>query len=256
MLKTGLLSITFRKLPAAEIVRLASENGLRGMEWGGDVHVPPGDLETAARIRALTESAGLEVFAYGSYYRTEATADPETDFAPVLRSAIELGAPLIRVWAGTLGSEDLTDEGRKSLAVHSRQIADMAAEHGIKVASEYHGGTVTDTPESALRFMEEVDHPNYRTLWQPHNGASFETACQSLRDILPWVENVHVFHWWPTAAERHPLADGGDRWTAYLDLLRSSGRDHACLLEFVKDNSPGQFRSDAATLKKWIDPPA
>lgn len=252
MLQPGLVSITFRKREPGEIVPLAKDAGLRGIEWGGDVHVPPGDRETAARVRILTEAAALQVMAYGSYYRTESTADPETDFAPVLASACELGAPLIRVWAGTLGSADLTDRGRKALVEHSRVIAGMAAEKGIVVASEYHGGTVTDTPESALQFIREVDHPNYKTLWQPHNGAPFEVALASLREILPHVANVHVFHWWPGPNDRHPLADGRDRWKAYLDVLRESGRDHDCLLEFVKGDRPEQLVDDARTLRGMI----
>lgn len=252
MLQTGLLSITFRKLSPEEIVQLVEQAGLDGIEWGSDIHVPAGDLETAGKVRALTESAGLQTLAYGSYYRSEPTADPQTDFAPVLASASELGAPLIRVWAGTLGSADLTSKGRKNLIEHSRVIASMAEERGIRVASEYHNGTVTDTPESALDFIGEVNHPNYKTLWQPPVGMPFDQALKALKGILPHVDNVHVFHWWPEVRDRLPLAEGASRWEAYLDVLRSTGRNHACLLEFVKDDSPEQFLEDAETLKALV----
>lgn len=251
-IETGLVSITFRKLLPKEIVDLTNEADLDGIEWGGDIHAPPGDLEKAAEIRQLTVSAGLKVLAYGSYYRTEPSNHPERDFAPVLDTASELGAPLIRVWAGKLGSRDLTPEGRQALVSQSRKIADMAREREIVLASEYHGGTATDTPESAEKFIEEVNHPNYRTLWQPHVGAPFDSALQSLRDILPHVENVHVFHWWPTPADRHPLEEGQSRWIGYFEALKSSGRDHACLLEFVKGDHPGQFLEDAKVLKKAL----
>jgi len=65
MLIPGLVSVTFRQLTVEEIGELATECGLQAVEWGGDVHVPPGDF--AAARRAL--DTGLKVAAYGSYYR-------------------------------------------------------------------------------------------------------------------------------------------------------------------------------------------
>lgn len=46
--KTGLVSVTFRQKSVEEIAALTAEAGLSGVEWGGDVHVPPGDREAAA----------------------------------------------------------------------------------------------------------------------------------------------------------------------------------------------------------------
>ena len=51
MRPTGLLSVTFRHLPFERIIELAAEAGLDGIEWGGDVHVPPGDLKQAEKNR-------------------------------------------------------------------------------------------------------------------------------------------------------------------------------------------------------------
>lgn len=69
---------------------------------------------------------------------------------------------------------------------------------------------------------------------------------------MPWLTNVHVFHVWPAAADRHPLSAGQDRWRRYLSLLASSGRDHTALLEFVRDSDPSAFLEDAATLRSWL----
>jgi hypothetical protein len=43
----GLVSVTFRKLAPAAIVELAVKAQLRSIEWGGDVHVPHGDVRAA-----------------------------------------------------------------------------------------------------------------------------------------------------------------------------------------------------------------
>ena len=71
MLIPGLVSVTFRQLAPREIVQLAAAAGLRGIEWGGDIHVPHGDLQAARAVRDITAAAGLQVLAYGSYFRLE-----------------------------------------------------------------------------------------------------------------------------------------------------------------------------------------
>lgn len=68
-LKSGLVSVTFRNLAIKEIVKIVVEAGLDGIEWGGDIHVPHGDLQVAKQTMRMTEDAGLTVTAYGSYYR-------------------------------------------------------------------------------------------------------------------------------------------------------------------------------------------
>jgi hypothetical protein len=47
-----------------QIVALVVETGLGGIEWGGDVHAPHGDLIAAERARILAGDAGLEVSAF------------------------------------------------------------------------------------------------------------------------------------------------------------------------------------------------
>ena len=84
MFAAGLVSVSFREERPESILREASAAGLSGIEWGGDVHVPPGDLDTARSVARLTAGAGLQVFAYGSYYRLGMSANPASDFLPVL----------------------------------------------------------------------------------------------------------------------------------------------------------------------------
>jgi len=104
MMIPGLVSITFRELPPEQIISLATEAGLGSIEWGGDVHVPHGDLKSAQRVARLTADAGLEVSAYGSYYRAAGRQSTGVDFESVYKTALALGAPIIRVWAGGVGS--------------------------------------------------------------------------------------------------------------------------------------------------------
>jgi hypothetical protein len=75
---------------------------------------------------------------------------------------------------------------------------------------------------------------------------------EGLTEVLPRVSNLHVFHWWPTAAERHPLADGEERWGRFLALIKQAPEKRHALLEFVSGDAPEAFMRDAATLRQWL----
>jgi sugar phosphate isomerase/epimerase len=253
-LTPGLVSITFRQLAPPEVIDLVVKAGLNGIEWGGDIHVPHGDIARAKEVRHQTLEAGLSIAAYGSYYRLGVSETQGLSFARVLDSAVALGAPTIRLWAGNKGSAETSDAERNAVIADARRVADLAQRQGIVVSLEYHGGTLTDTRDSVRRLLGEISHPNLDFLWQPTNGEPAEACLARLHDVLPQVRHVHVFHWWPTAAERRPLAEGETSWLRYLDVIRRSGKTMPCLLEFVRDDSPEQFLRDAATLRRWLDP--
>ena len=88
--KTGLVSVTFRQKSVEEIAALTAEAGLSGVEWGGDVHVPPGDREAARRAAQLTHRAGLEVLSVHQMGRHKTAAVRGS--AAQLRAAQDSGA--------------------------------------------------------------------------------------------------------------------------------------------------------------------
>ncbi len=246
------MSVTFRKLSPVEIVALAKRTGLVGIEWGGDIHAPHGDLARAREARRLTLEAGLRVAAYGSYYRAGGENADNPDFARVLDSAVALGAPTIRVWPGGAGSARLDADGRKRVVDDLLRVADLASRAGVSVSTEFHDGTLTDTNDSARRLLAEAPHPNLFTYWQPHNGEPTLECVEGMRAVLPRVSNVHVFHWWPTSAQRHPLADGAARWAEFWRELAPAKGERFALLEFVRDDAEAALLEDAATLHAWL----
>jgi sugar phosphate isomerase/epimerase len=252
MLRSGLVSITFRKLSVPDIIELARTAGIAGIEWGGDVHVPPGDMAQAREVKRQTVEAGLTVSAYGSYYRLLPPAQESHPFEAVLATAVGLGAPVIRVWAGNQPSQAADAAERARIAAESRRIADLAAAQGIAIAYEYHGNTLTDSLDSALALLRAVDHPNVRAFWQPPNGMDPAESRAGLDALAPWVTNIHCFHWWPTSRDRHALADGEANWRLYFEKIAALPGDRFVSVEFVKDDAPEQFLADAATLKRWL----
>ena len=245
MIHTGLCSVTFRQLDPAAIVALVRQARLDAIEWGGDVHVPHGDVETARAVQHMTLDAGLRIASYGSYYRVGQT--PES-FADVLASAVALGAPVIRVWAGAVGSAEADEVTWGRVVEDARRIAAMAQAQGLVTAFEYHPNTLTDTDEAAARLLAAVDHPGMRSYWQMRDGASFDEHLTSLGSILPWLTHVHVQS--SRDGQRRPLAALAQAWQQILAIVASLGHDHAALIEFVHGDAPEQFLADAATLKR------
>lgn len=252
MIYPGLVSITFRKLTPQQVVDAAAAAGLAGIEWGGDIHVPHGNFARAAEVRQLTADAGMSVAAYGSYYRAGVSENEGLAFEKVLDTARELGAPLIRVWAGHKGSAEVDKACRAGVVADCKRIAGMAARAGVMVASEYHRGTLTDTDASTAAFLSEVPHDNFKSYWQPRSGIRVSEALKGLQEVLPRLAHLHVYHWWPDAAHRRPLAEGAENWQCYLNLAATIPGDRFAMLEFVPHDDPAILATEAATLKKWL----
>lgn len=257
MLDGGLVSITFRQLDPEAIIALMKRTALTHLEWGGDVHCPHGDVDTATRVGESTRDAGLTVSVYGSYYRCGVSEGAGLAFAEVLASARAMQAPAIRVWAGQLNREDADDAYRAKVVDDAKCVADLAAAAGLTIVFEYHGGTLTNTHDGAIELIEAIDRPNVRMGWQPVPERSVEQNLADLDDLLARgvLGSVHAFEWTSEAGKkvRHPLAEGEAHWPPRLAKLRDAGVDVPVLIEFVQGNDPEQFVADAEALARWLD---
>ena len=76
--------------------------------------------------------------------------------------------------------------------------------------------------------------------------------------VTPRLADLHTFSWGPGGIrDRRPLSDGVDLWAPALAL---ANRDSAslpegrfALCEYVRNDDPDQFVSDAAVLRHWLD---
>ena len=252
MFETGLTSISFRPYSVEAILGAASRAGLHQMEFGSDVHVPAGDLALAHSVRQETESCGMAAGSYGSYFRLGTSADPAA-ILPYLDTAAALGASVVRIWGGTVGSKDLTAAQFDALAAEGRQLAEIAAAHGIILALECHNGTVTDEYHSAMRYMTAVDHPAMRMYWQPNQNYGHAYNLESAEALAPYTTNIHVFSWEirENRLVKLPLAAHADRWHDYLSIFARTGTAHSLLLEFMHDDRIESLAETAAELNRW-----
>ncbi len=243
---SGLVSVSFRSLSPEQILCRLEGTGLTSIEWGGDIHVPAGDIVTARSVRDLTAAAHLRTFSYGSYYRTGAS-DP-ADFVRVLASAEALDTDIIRIWAYTKSRAALDDEQYARVVADTRRICDMAPH--MTLCTECHHGTLTEDPEATLAFLADVGRDNLKTYWQPNQFRPFKDNLASAALLAPHCRGVHVFDW--SANARFPLAHGREPWRHYIDTIKFFSPGAEFLLEFMHDDRPESLPDAAATLCGWL----
>ena len=251
-LRAGLCSVTFRQLNVNEVIALVKEAGLECIEWGGDIHVPHGDLEKARAVQILMQEAGLRVAAYGSYYRVGESEEQGLSFTSIVETARTLAAPTIRVWAGTKGSNEADNAYVEQVVKDAKRIANLAQQENLTVSFEFHRNTLTDTNEATSELLKTCNHGNLFSFWQPPHFTSVEYRSNGLKQLLSRLSNIHIFYW-PEPGTRRPLSEAEAEWINYLKLAKTSNLEHPVLLEFVEDDDPDAFRRDAKTLLNWLE---
>ncbi len=241
--------MTLRGSAVDEVAALAAECGLHAIEWGADVHVPPEDASAIARARAASEAAGCRCSSYGSYLFAAGLPGPD-EVRAVLDTAVALGAPTVRVWAGfgvRPGSHEY--DGLVAALVAASEAA--AARH-LHLGLEFHGGTATATVAGALALLDDVGRPNLFTYWQPpywRAPTTSESDAAEVRALGDRLLHLHVYEW-AAAEDRRPLDEGAARWAAVL--AAAGDGDRVAYLEFVAGDDPAALRRDAATLHTML----
>lgn len=258
MIRAGLCSVTFRGLTPEALVALAAENGVEAIEWGGDRHVPPGEVAVAEEVRALCAAKGIVASSYGSYVRA-GTEGCLQDFEKVLVSARLLGAGNIRVWAGDRIRTEAGAAGFEACAGDLAEMARRAAAHEITVSVEYHRNTLTEEAEDARDLLLAADHANLFSYWQPVPGRGRGRWLEELVLLQPWLGDLHVFYWIMTedGQQRRPLAEGLAHWRALFDAWRpapSWPHPRCGYLEFVQDDDEARFLDDMRDLRRLCHP--
>jgi len=148
--------------------------------------------------RPTTSSAGLRVSSFGSAignWSRPITGDFATDLAdlrvliPRLRRA---GTRLVR----TMGwmQAGVTDrEWREEGLRRYREMAKLAADGDIVLLFENCEGWAGASPANARAFLEELNHPHVRYLFDIGNTASYgQDTLEFYRAVRPFIAYVHV----------------------------------------------------------------
>lgn len=203
---------------------------------GASLHIR--DLESTerdylARIRQAYLDRGLSISIF-----TVTTDFGRGDFGEELdkarqaiHAAVFLGAPLLRVFAGSPGNEGDRASAFDRAAGGIRKVCEEAAEAGLTIGLQNHNhNALCRTGDEAVRFLNKVNHPNLRFVldtgqFAGSRGASGQAPpelkntdfLESIRKTAPLARYVRAKFYTPGEDESEPFID----YDKVFDILRS-----------------------------------
>lgn len=239
----GLVSVSFRSLSTDEILDLMTENNLKYVEWGSDVHAPIDDEEKLKAISIAQKNKGIVCSSYGTYFRIGVNKTEE--IYDYIRAAKILGTNILRLWCSDKSASVFSDEDKNNLFEECRTLSKIAEKEGVVLCMECHNNTFTDDAQSALSLMENVASESFRMYYQPNQYKTEEENIHYAKIIAPYTVNIHVFNW--KGKDKFPLNDGVEIWKEYLSHFDG---DKKLLLEFMPDGKAETLKSETKALEK------
>lgn len=152
-----------------------------------------------------------------------------------------LGAPAIRIFAGKSNREEELSATLARCARHCESAAEYAAEKGVLLALENHGG-VTAKAEGLLEIVRQVNSSAFGVNFDSGNFKSTSTPYSELEMIAPFAVNAQI---------KVEIAPNGKKEETDLkrviEILKDSGYSGWVALEYEAAEEP----LDA--IPRWLD---
>jgi sugar phosphate isomerase/epimerase len=158
-----------------------------------------------------------------------------------------LGAPVIRIFAGSPPEGVSRDEAIRRCITACEQACDYARRKGVFLALENHHG-ITDTADSMLRVVEGVSSDWFGVNYDSGNFKLAQDPYAELARIAPYAINAQIkIDIWD--GEKKVLAD----LPRMVGILKSAGYGGWVVLEYegsepAKDAIPGHLRELAGLI--------
>lgn len=152
------------------------------------------DAEELAHVKDLLKKYGLTAVSFAGHSDMASDAGVE-EFRKALDIAHKLGIPYVTTSTGghDASSSGSLDEQREAFLARIRPLCDEAAEKGITICLETHGGLVANGAISA-ELIKLIDKPNIGINYDPGNvifyGATDPTV--DIKAAAPYVKHMHA----------------------------------------------------------------
>lgn len=144
-----------------------------------------------------------------------------------------LGAELIKIFPGSLGTDVVTDAEYDRSMAFMQEMARRAAAADLTITCETHANTLCDTREACVRFLRDVNAENLKVCYQPYD---FTDTAHAIVDYEALAEHViHVHYQGRKNNEMSLLKNADLDYEAITGALLAHGFDGSLCIEFVKD---------------------
>lgn len=181
---------------------------------------------------------------------------PKREFEKALeaiRVGMFLGAPLLRVFAGSPASEAERPKAFERAAQGIRQVCEEAAQQGLPVGLQNHNhNALCRTADEVLRMIKMVDHPNLVFLLDTGQWAGSRGASGQLKegDFLAHIQQTAPIARYVRVKFYNPAADGSEPWINYdrvFEILRSVHYGGFIEIVYEPGKQPGDPGEDIRT---------
>jgi len=245
-MKIGMTSLTFGSRSIEEVINIAQNAGIDGIEWGVRDNHAVND-ENLYTIKELSLQTGIEIFSLGSYcYMTDLE-----DCKKTVDMAAKLSAPVIRIWAGKKSPWDCDEKEFDSIVGNAKGMAEYADQFGIALGFEYHNHSLTETSESAVSLAKAIDCKNVGLYWQNNENLSYEQNKNDLQQVTPYLAGIFHIQNHTVKEGKMLLEDIVDNIAGYLKPFGNT--DYRALIEFVKNGDEDYFYRDVKALRMALE---
>ncbi|GAB5535870.1 MAG: hypothetical protein Rubg2KO_21190 [Rubricoccaceae bacterium] len=195
-------------------------------------------LDPAAVDALVAEARRLGVTApivgvYPSLHLEGAAREKQwNELATTIERAQRLGTRAVKMFAGSLGSDEASAADVERSIAFTRELIGLAAEHRMTLTAEAHPDTLCDSPEATLAFLDVVGDGTLAVCFQPYDFASTRQTVADYRTLRQHVVHVHL------QGRRNDqmclLEDADVDYSVFLNELATDGFEGALSIEFVK----------------------
>jgi sugar phosphate isomerase/epimerase len=238
------------KMDIFQFLALSRELGVEG----ASIHVrnlQSTDADYLKKVRRAYLDQGLsvsQVTVSTNLGRPENQLDEEFKKAREgVRVGMFLGAPLLRIFAGSPPSEAEREKAFARAAAAARKICEEAAKEGMPVGLQNHNhGALCRTGDEIIRFLKRVDHPNFVFVldtgqFAGSKGASGKPPPELAKaDYLESIRQTASLAKYVRVKFYNPRPDGSEPFIDYdkvFDILR--GVHYAGFLDVVYEPGTG-----------------
>jgi len=231
-------------------------------------HVSHASDDDIQWYRHLADDLGLTFSILGLYPRLhleDHARDHEMNSVQhLLDVAGVLGARLIKIFPGNLGTEVVTDAEYDRSIAFMQAMARRAAAANLTITCETHANTLCDTRNACLRFLRDVNAKNVKACYQPYD---FIDTAQAIVDYEALAEHIIHVHYQGRKNDEMALLKNADLdYNVLTNALLAQGFDGYLCIEFVKGcvvPTPAEFdlmrvlnnaRRDEQFIRKMVQP--
>ncbi|WP_018132135.1 sugar phosphate isomerase/epimerase family protein [Effusibacillus pohliae] len=232
-MKLGVFTVLFQNMPFEEMLDHVKAHGLDAVEIGtgnypGDAHCKPDvlleDADARRKWKKAIEDRGLMISALSCHGNPlhpnkEIAKGFHETYVKTVKLAQLLEVPVVNVFSGCPGdhegakypnwpvsawphdyTEVLEWQWREKVIPYWREWGSFAAQHGVKLAFEMHGGFSVHSPATLLRLRDAVGEVIGANFDPSHMYWQGIDPIQAIR-VLGKVNAIHHFHAKDTAID-------------------------------------------------------